>query len=190
MPVTSKTEDHGHVGRVLESRDLFAELAPLPDVVGIEEGQVLARCRRGAEIARHARAFVAAVRMLENARRYARRGDEPSRERPGPRVRAVVDEQKLERAVSLRQDAFDGLAQEFAGRIQERDHDGDQAFGHSIDIRTASEGHDTRFSAPRSASCRASAGTRARRRSAPRDAGSGTRPFGCRTYRPCSRTRT
>ena len=105
----------------LEDLDLTRELAGQPDVVGIEQREVLAPGIVKSEVPGGAHAVVAMPRVFQVANAVWLALGPPAGERAAPVGGPVVDQQQLPVRVGLRDHALDGLIQEALSIQEDRD---------------------------------------------------------------------
>ncbi len=105
----------------LEDLDLTRELPGEPDIIGIEQGEVLASSVVQPEIPRRAHPMVAMPRVLQVAHAVRLALGPAAGERTAAVGGAVVDQQQLPVRVGLRDHALDGLIQKALSIQEDRD---------------------------------------------------------------------
>ena len=120
-PVERRAEEQAHGRMRLEDLDLTRELPGQPDVVGIEQGEVLAPGIVESEVPGGAHAVVPMPRVLQVANAVRLALGPPAGERGASVGGPVVDQQQLPVGVGLRNHAPDGLIQEALSVQKDRD---------------------------------------------------------------------
>ena len=120
-PVERRAEQQAHARMRLEDLDLTRELPGQPDVIGIEQGEVLAPGVLESEVPGGAHPVVAMPRVLQVAHAVRLALGPAAGERAAAVGGAVVDQQQLPVRVGLRDHALDGLIQEALSIQEDRD---------------------------------------------------------------------